>query len=174
MNNKLEKHFLHGSKTRNTMFKHAFRKGLKSEDIEDIVNDTFLKCHKALIEEKYTDESNMAGWVLRVCSNLSIDHMRSNNRRGIIEFCDLETSSIVEDKTEEVLYTDSQEFRDDYAKIEKALSLINKDQRFVIESVLKGMAFKEIAEDLELSMGTVLGMHRYGRINIQKLININN
>ena len=176
MNNKLEKHFESDSKTRKLMIANLFKKKISKQDAEDIIQDTYIKCIRSIERGSYKEVGTMDGWILTAANNTAIDYFRRKERNPVKETFGLlipnsVTKFIDKDFTDLSAY---EQFESNFQKIESAILKLSPIQRQVTEMVLQGIKIREIANQLNSSVSTILGVARYGRINIQKLININN
>jgi len=117
---------------------------------DDVTQDTFLRAHQALTS---FDASRPFGpWVCRIAANLAINHVRSPEAReeGLPEGHD-ETPSSQQGPLGGVLE------REAHDQLKEALASLSAEQRavFVLRAV-EGLSYKEIAEALDISAGTVM------------------
>lgn len=140
--------------------------GVPKELAEDLTQDTFIKAFKALDDGKF-DGKNIKAWLNKMAKNTLIDHIRKNYKE--VEFR-------VDDEGKDYdIECEDDAIREeiDYMKkrIKDALPLINKTQAQVfMRYYYDGVRAIEIGEEMGLSYNTIVGMLRYARINIKKLI----
>lgn len=158
---------------KNKVFGFIFSKVLDKTIAEDIFQDTFVKVILTLKEGKYSEEGKFLPWVMRIAHNLSIDYFRHKARMPIIgeTFVD-EDFSIFDFLADP---EDCSETKIIKSQIEEELRMIIQflpdDQKEVLKlRIFKGMSFKEIAEETDVSINTALGRMRYALINLRKLI----
>jgi RNA polymerase sigma-70 factor (ECF subfamily) len=117
---------------------------------DDVTQDTFVRAHRALGS---FDRSRPFGpWVCRIAANLAVNHVRSPEAReeGLPEG-HAETPSDREGPLQGVLDREARE------QLQGALARLSAEQRavFVLRAV-EGLSYKEIAEALGISTGTVM------------------
>ena len=147
---------------------------VKHKDVaDDIFQETFIKVVTHLKEGKYEENGKFLPWVSRVARNKVMDYFR--NRSQSHEYCgdngewsSVESSSFsdlnVEDKAVQVQI---------HKEVRHLLDSLPVEQREVI--VMRhymNMSFKEIAEQLNVSISTALGRMRYGITNLRKLVEV--
>jgi len=158
---------------KNKVYGFIFSKVLDKNIAEDIFQDTFVKVILTLKEGKYSEEGKFLPWVMRIAHNLTIDFFRSKTRMPVIgeTFVD-EDFSIFDFLADP---EDCSETKIIKEQIDKELRLIidylPDDQQEVLRlRIFKGLSFKEIAEETDVSINTALGRMRYALINLRKVI----
>ena len=149
---------------------------LRNEDIaNDIFQETFFKVIKSLKTGKYFDENKLIAWIIRIAHNLIIDYYRStkkipitsNNKEDYDLFDLMKTKDYSIEKT--MIKTQT------HKKIKHLIHLLPKEQKeIIIMRHYMGMSFKEIADQLNISINTALGRMRYALINLRKIISKQN
>ncbi len=143
--------------------------GLPLDEAENIAQEAMYKCIDSLNKGKYKSENKFFPWMLRIARNLMIDIKRREKRgREIMQqeikphisehSADLE-ADIVHKLQNEVLAEN----------LKHCLSEIPVNQQQIIHMrIYREMSFKEISEELDISINTALGRMRYGLINLRK------
>ncbi len=120
------------------------------EDAQDLVQETFLKA--LTNRDKFTANTNLKAWTFTIMKNTFINNYRQNVRNNTIL-----------DKTDDLYYLNLTKesgiglpdanisAKDIYREINR----IDEDQRLPFEMYNQGYKYKEIAEKLNLSIGTV-------------------
>lgn len=144
-------------------------------DAWDLSQEVFIKAWKAL--PKFEARARFSTWLFRIAHNVVYDWTRKRKVEGIGELNDeiFERERIDSDSRttpnsslapDESMATD--ELRQ---KIEAALDQLSPEHRQVV--VLKdvqGLAYKEIAEVMDCSIGTVMSRLYYARQKLQTLL----
>lgn len=153
------------------VFNFAFRLVGKSEDAEDVTQETFLKMWRNL--KKYRHGENFKTWLFTIARNTAIDLIRKKKN---ITFSDFENNN--EENTFAESLTDSEPLPDEiFAKAEenkildKALNKISSKHR---ETLLlyyhENFTFDEIGRILGEPLNTVKSRHRRAVIELRKLL----
>lgn len=124
------------------------------EDAMDIVQETFLRLYQKL--GSYEKDRNFQAWLLQIAKNLCIDHYRKNAKSR-----EMESEKSVEELNvaagDDPSGTMSAELREIFSR---CLDKLGERQRAVF--VLKhynGLQYSEIAQVLDISIGTVKSLH---------------
>lgn len=148
---------------------------VKSKDLaEDIFQDVFIKVIQSLRAGKYRDNGKFLAWVFRIAHNLIIDHFRQEKMNRVYSNddsdLDLFNSEKYSDDNCEELMIRSQI----HTEVKELVERLPADQKEIIMlRHYKGLSFKEIADDTDVSINTALGRMRYALINLRKMIDEN-
>ena len=152
----------------------ALRMTRNPQDAEDLVQETYLKAFNAF--GSFKEGTNLKAWMYRIMTNAYINTYRKKQRRP------LETSA--EDVTDRQLYTTSSHDSTGLQSAEvealrnmpdtaiaDAMNSLNDDYRMVVYlSDVEGLAYKEIAEALDIPIGTVMSRLHRGRKQLRELL----
>ncbi len=143
------------------MYGIAMRYTQNQEEALEILNNSFLKVFTSL--DKYEDNNNLAGWIARIVFNTAIDFVRRNTKyRKVMDF-NVQNNAAVGNGSIENL------------QVEYLYRLIQKlppSSRTVFNLyVIDGYKHKEIAELLEISVGTSKWHLANARKELQSMIN---
>lgn len=129
------------------MFKVCLMYSSDYDDASDLLQEGFLKVFQNI--HKYKSGGSFKGWVRRVFVNTCIDIYRKDKWSKLrVEIDNVET----EIESEEPDFTDSLYERDDFLRIIKSLPL---GYSMILNLYfLEDMTHKEIAEHLEITIGT--------------------
>lgn len=144
-------------------------------DAWDLSQEVFLKVWKAL--PKFEARAKFSTWLYRIVHNVVYDWMRKRKLKSAGEFDDqlLKDSQVaVGART-----TPNQEERPDQAmssgelrnRIEEAMAKLSPEHREVVMlREIQGLDYKEIADVMEISIGTVMSRLFYARKKLQGLL----
>jgi RNA polymerase sigma-70 factor (ECF subfamily) len=125
------------------------------EDALDVVPETFMRLHQKL--DAYDKERNFQAWLLQIAKNLSIDYFRKHHSRRR----EFESHQSVED-----LHLAAGDHRSNPASselrrvISRCLEKLGERQRMIfVMRHFNGLEYKEIAQILGISVGTVKSLH---------------
>jgi len=134
--------------------------GGKSEIAEEITNDVFLKCDEHLYNYD-VHKAKINTWLYFIANNMVIDYYRKNKNNcttNIGEFVDeegKETFQIADSSYQE----ENVENKELSEQINSAMSKLKPKYRKVAEQYfMQGKKYEEIAEILDMPMGTVKAM----------------
>lgn len=127
------------------------------EEAWDVAQDAFIRAYQAL--PSFRGQSAFYTWLFRIVMNLAADRARQRAARGRA----FGTERVPEEDWERVM-TDqgvapdsSAAQTEDRERIVKALDTLSDDHRTIIMlSDLEGLSYREIAEVLDVPMGTVM------------------
>ena len=158
------------------LFSTALRITRSRSDAEDLVQETYIKGWRSF--HTFQEGTNLRAWLFRIMTNTYINKYNAQKRKGTeVELDDIEElflykrlgsidqsqlSSSAEDQMLE-LFTDDE--------VKNALEELPEDFRVpVLLSDVDGFSYKEIAEMLEIPIGTVMSRLHRGRKAMQKML----
>ena len=158
------------------LFSTALRMTRNRSDAEDLVQETYIKGWRSF--HTFQEGTNLRAWLFRIMTNTYINKYNAQKRKGTeVELDDVEElflykrlgsidqsqlSSSAEDQMLD-LFTDDE--------VKNALESLPEDFRIpVLLSDVDGFSYKEIAEMLEIPMGTVMSRLHRGRKAMQKML----
>jgi RNA polymerase sigma-70 factor (ECF subfamily) len=158
------------------LYSGALRMTRNRADAEDLVQETYLKAYRSY--GSFTDGTNLRAWLFRIMTNTFINSYRSKQRRpdetdlGDVEdlylyrnIGTIQNSSLgrsAEESLMELLPDD---------EVKQALENLPDNFRLpVILADVEGFSYKEIAEMLDIPIGTVMSRLHRGRKAMQKAL----
>ncbi|UCC49190.1 MAG: sigma-70 family RNA polymerase sigma factor [Gemmatimonadota bacterium] len=149
------------------LYNVALRLSGNASDADDLVQETVTKAYRAW--DKYEPGTNCRAWLVTILRNTFINQFRRESKRpSSVEYESVEETSIfesVQDRDPEGSF-----FRyivDD--EVTRAIQELPEEFRIpVVLSDVEGMSYAEIAEILELPVGTVKSRLFRGRRRLQQ------
>ncbi len=134
-----------------------------SNNAKDLLQETLLKA--LTNREKFINSTNLKAWLYTIMKNTFINEYRRNKRANT--FIDKTDNQYFLNNSKVSEYS-SPESKIAEKDIRKALSELSNDFRIPFEMYYNGFKYKEIAERLELSIGTVKSRIFFTRKKLMK------
>lgn len=140
------------------------------EDANDLVQETFIKAHRAL--KTFKGDSSFFTWLYRIAVNKTINYLKQRKNRTGISLNDLDFNAendpdlvaLVSDKTpqRDAGLSELQE------KLNEAMMKLSEQHRLVVTlHDVQGLAHDEIAKIMDCNAGTVRSRLFYARQQLQ-------
>jgi RNA polymerase sigma-70 factor (ECF subfamily) len=156
------------------LYSAALRMTRNQADAEDLVQETYLRAYRGF--ENFTEGTNLRAWLYRILTNAFINTYRARQRRPAeTDLADVEdmylyrrlasldsvmASRSAEDQLFDLLTDD---------EVKQALEDLPENFRLpVLLADVEGFSYKEIAEMLDIPIGTVMSRLHRGRKAMQK------
>lgn len=121
-----------------------------NEDANDLLQDTYLKALRN--RDKYQDDTNLKAWAYTIMKNTFINNYRKHrNINSIIDNHD-DLSNLNLNHSSDIPSPESEYMA---KEITNEISQLNESQRTTFEMYNEGYKYHEIAENLDISIGTV-------------------
>jgi RNA polymerase sigma-70 factor (ECF subfamily) len=159
-----------------SLYTAALRMTRNPADAEDLVQETYLKAYRAFAS--FQQGTNLKAWLYRILTNTFINSYRARKRRPEQSELDdvedlylyrrlggLEAAAAGRSAEEEVLdhFTDTE--------VKAALESLPEQFRMaVLLADVEGFAYKEIADILDIPIGTVMSRLHRGRRALQRAL----
>ena len=157
-----------------SLYTAALRMTRNPADAEDLVQETYLKAYRAF--NSFTEGTNLKAWLYRILTNTYINAYRAKKRRPEESDIDdlenfylyrrlggLEGAAAGRSAEDEVLdhFTETE--------VKEAIEALPEQFRMaVLLGDVEGFSYKEIAEILDVPIGTVMSRLHRGRRALQK------
>ena len=136
---------------RNGLLRYLLASGLSVEDGEEIVQEVFLALFQHFVDEK--PRSNLRGWAFRVAHNLGLKRRIAVSRRMEVSIhADMETHVDSALNPEEQAAAAQRQTR-----LESIVRALSEQDRCCLALRAEGLRYREIAEILGMSLGSVSG-----------------
>jgi RNA polymerase sigma-70 factor (ECF subfamily) len=154
------------------LYSAALRMTRNRADAEDLVQDTYLRAWRGYAG--YEEGTNLRAWLFRILTNPFINSYRAKQRRPQIDdvedvedlylYKGLRSTDVAARSAEDTLF---EMFTDD--EVKAALEALPENFRIpVLLADVEGFAYREIAEMLDIPIGTVMSRLHRGRKAMQK------
>lgn len=156
------------------LYSGALRMTRNPEDAEDLVQESYARAYSSF--HQYKPGTNLRAWLFRILTNTYINIYRKRQRRpqeadgdGLEDWqmaraAQHTATGLRSAETEALDYLPDSDVKD-------ALAEISEDFRIpVYLADVEGFAYKEIAEILDVPIGTVMSRLHRGRRNLRELL----
>ena len=133
------------------------------DDANDLLQDTTLKVLDS--EEKYTETTNFKGWVFTIMRNLFINNYRHQKRTNV--FVDTTEDNYFLNLSSETAQ-ETPEGTMSVREITEAINSFSDEYRIPFSMYLAGYKYQEIADHMNLPLGTVKSRIFVARKNLQQ------
>lgn len=157
---------------RDQLFKTALRLTRSVEESEDLLQETYLKAYRHY--HQFTEGTNLKAWLFRILKNSFINgYRRAKNRPQLLDFDELRDSGdgsedvapTISDPEGELLATELDQ------DVREALMALPHHYRMAVLMVdLQGLSYQEVADALEVPIGTIMSRLYRGRKKIEKAL----
>ncbi len=154
------------------LYSAALRMTRNPADAEDVVQETFLKAYRAY--DSFTAGTNLKAWLYRILTNTYINRYRKKQRRpSEVELGELQDLYLYRRLGEESGATRSAEeaVLDGFVDSDIKAAMESLPEHFMLPvyyADVEGFSYKEIAEILDVPIGTVMSRLHRGRKALQK------
>jgi RNA polymerase sigma-70 factor, ECF subfamily len=155
------------------LYRTALRMTRSEADAEDLVQETYIKALR--FRDQFTPGTNLKAWLFRILTNTFINtYRRRQTQPEFTELDDVDEFSLYKRMSD--LRTSSSagnpetEFLDGLvdSEVKDALTELPEKFRSVVLLDVEGFSYKEIAEMLDIPIGTVMSRLHRGRKFLQK------
>lgn len=135
------------------------------DDAQDLLQDTTLKVLNN--QEKFVDNINFKGWVLTVMRNIFINnyHKIVRTQTVVDQSVDLYNLNVVNDSG-----IDNPDGSYEIQEITKAINNLNEDLKVPFSMFLSGYKYNEIAESLNVPLGTIKSRIFFARQELKQAL----
>jgi len=153
------------------LFSYIFQMVRDRDLSDDIFQETFVKAIITIKQGRYNNQGKFSAWISRIARNLVIDSFRSEKSEASVsadntEYDVLNRRDLSEETIEDAMI--DLQIEDDLRSLIEELP---ETQREVLNMrYYKDLSFKDIAENLGVSINTALGRMRYAILNLRRMI----
>ena len=158
------------------LYAAAMRMTRNPADAEDLVQETFLKAYRAY--DSFTAGTNLKAWLYRILTNTYINKYRKASRRpDEVDLGDVEDLYLYRrlgsEESADAARTTEDRVLDGLVEsdIKRAVESLPENFRIpVLLADLEGLSYQEIADILDIPIGTVMSRLHRGRKAMQKAL----
>ena len=144
------------------LFRFAFKLTSDREEANDLLQETSLKALDN--EDKFAPDTNFKGWMYTIMRNIFINNYRKTVRDQT--YVD-QTDNLFHLNLPQDTGLDSTEGAYDLKEIHRIVNALPKDYRVPFAMYVSGFKYREIAEKLNLPLGTVKSRIFFTRQRLQ-------
>ncbi len=156
----------------NSLYNTAYRMTRNAQDAEDLVQEAYFKAYKYY--DKFQEGTNFKAWIFKILKNTFINNYRKQQNRPVQSaFSEIEDifESRVSDEVLRRNLNPEEELLEHVLDedVQRALDGLSEDYRMVVLLAdLEDFSYKEIAEILDIPLGTVMSRLYRGRRQLEK------
>lgn len=149
----------------NNLLSFAYQLTSNREQAQDLLQDTALKALDN--EDKYVDNVNFKGWIFTIMRNIFINNYRQTVRKATVidQTEDLYHLNISQDSG-----IDTPEGSYAVKEISQALNSFSDEYRIPFNMFVAGYKYNEIAEKMNLPLGTVKSRIFFARKRLREML----
>lgn len=151
------------SALRGTLKKLSWRFTRNPDESSDLVQDTILKAF--MYKEKFRENTNLQGWLFTIMRNTFINNYRKNQREGSMRD---DTGELYFLNVEDNHTFSSPEKRYAWEELWDKIEAVDETFRTPFKMHTSGYKYQEIAEHLNIPIGTVKNRIFQARKEIQR------
>ena len=141
------------------------------EDAEDLSQEVFLEILKSI--SRYKKNASLYTWIYRITVNKSLDLLRRQKKRNILQtvgsFVRISSDGIKGDDNKLAAMDTRNEDNENRKILDNAVNSLPENQKIAfILNKYEEMAYKEIAEIMNLSLSSVESLIHRAKLNLQK------
>ena len=155
------------------LYSAALRMTRNAADAEDLVQETYLKAYRGY--ERFQEGTNLKAWMYRILTNSYINRYRAKQRRpdetDISDVEDMYLYRRLGGEQSDVGTSAEEAFLNSVtdSTVKAAIEALPENFRMaVLLADVEGFAYKEIAEILDIPIGTVMSRIHRGRKALEK------
>ena len=151
------------TKLQDDLLNFAYKLTSNRDDAYDLLQDTTLKALDN--EDKYADNTNFKGWVFTIMRNLFINNYRRNARAATMVDT---TDNLYHLNLSQDSGLESPEDSYGAKEITSAIAEFSDEYRIPFSMHVAGYKYSEIAEEMDLPLGTVKSRIFFARKKLQE------
>ena len=142
----------------------AYSLTMNKEDAKDLLQETYLKA--LMYQDKFEDNTNLKAWTFTIMKNTFINNYRKTVKQNTT-FDSSDNQYLMNSRPEN--YTNP-EMEYSHNEISKKVDQLEDEFRIPFQMHTSGFKYKEIAEELNLKIGTVKSRIFFSRQKLMKTL----
>ncbi len=148
---------------------------------EDLVADLFIKVFNSL--DKYTIQYTFNSWITRVAKNFILDYFRKKKLEIVSIDAGISSEKMKNEDAESVtadVYDESENpeevimTKEKFSCLEQAIEMLDSNSREVVKKLyFEDMSYTEIAEEMNLPLGTLKNMIFRSKMKLKNILEAN-
>ena len=155
----------------------CLRMSANPDDALDLSQEAFIKAWRSI--GQYQFEASFSTWLFRLTSNVCIDHLRRKKRRQETSLTESYDDS---DEAEEFTLPDAAPLPEEQAitnetklALAQAMERLGPEHREILQlRVVEDLSYEQIAEILDIRVGTVKSRLARARLSLRKILKAGN
>jgi RNA polymerase sigma-70 factor (ECF subfamily) len=155
------------------LYRTALRMTRSEADAEDLVQETYIRAFR--FKDQFTPGTNLKAWLFRILTNTFINtYRRKQSQPEFTELDDVDEFSLYKRMSDLKVSSASGDPETEFlnglvdSEVKDALMELPEKFRQVVLLDVEGFSYKEIAEMLDIPIGTVMSRLHRGRKFLQK------
>jgi RNA polymerase sigma-70 factor (ECF subfamily) len=154
------------------LYRTGLRMTRSEADAEDLVQETYIRAFRH--RDQFTPGTNLKAWLFRILTNTFINsYRRKSSQPETTELDKVEETALYRQMSQGPASSSSQPEREVVdnmvdSKVKEALEDLPEIFRSVVLLDVEGFSYREIAEMLEIPIGTVMSRLHRARRSLQK------
>jgi RNA polymerase sigma-70 factor (ECF subfamily) len=141
-----------------SLYGAAMRMTRNPSDAEDLIQETFLRAYRGF--GGFTEGTNLKAWLYRILTNTFINSYRKRQREPV---------TVLEDEIPDWYLYGTEQSEASAETVKEALDALPEQFRMAVWLAdVEGFSYKEIAEILDIPIGTVMSRLHRGRKSLEK------
>jgi RNA polymerase sigma-70 factor, ECF subfamily len=141
------------------------------EDAEDLSQEVFLEILKSI--DRYKKNASLSTWIYRITVNKSLDHLRRQKRRNILQtvgsVLKISFDGTNSEENKLAAMDTRNEDKEKREILDSAVNSLHESQKIAfILNKYEELSYKEIAEVMNLSLSSVESLIHRAKLNLQK------
>lgn len=160
------------TKNKRALFNFIFKMTRDAMVAEELVNDTFLKVYNAM----HTFDESKASfrtWVYNIASNATVDYIRKKKVQTVSMYglpdSDIDRISVMDFKSDDENPLESLMSTEARSKVDAALGQLTDTQANIVNHMINGYNYQDIADELDMPIGTVKSYIHHARVRMKEI-----